>query len=457
MKIKRNFVCSECHNTFPKWYGLCPSCKMAGTIEEQEVSPASIHSKPNKFETWSGQKSQVVALSEVSTSNVFRYSSGISELDRALGGGLVTASVVILGGDPGIGKSTLLLQVVDHLEKNDVGCLYVTAEESPEQIANRAERLGLDPSKINIYAENKLEDIIDELLKRKPKFVVIDSIQTIYTDTLTSAPGTISQVKDCSAFITRIAKKNGITVFLVGQVTKDGSLAGPKVFEHIVDTSLFFEGDSQSVFRIIRATKNRFGAVNEIGAFEMTAEGLISVDNPSAMFLSEGKSASPGSCVFIMQEGQRPMLIELQALVDDSNFGNPRRSVVGVDYNRLSMVLAVLHKHGGLSCGDQDVYLNAVGGVKATETASDLPICMAIISSIRGVSIPNSVACFGEVGLTGEIRPVLKADDRIKEAVNMGYEKIIMPKRNLPKKSLKGIVCVGVENMSELIAVFKEL
>jgi len=459
LKVKRIFVCNSCGEQFTKWQGKCPSCGNSGTIEESEAPSvsSSVHTKDNKFDIWAGEKSKVVKLSQVNSKEVFRYSSGIKELDRVLGGGLVTGSVIILGGDPGIGKSTILLQVVDNLASQNIPCLYITAEESSQQIENRAARLNLNREKIDVYAENKLENILDELSKRRPKFAVIDSIQTIYTDTLTSAPGTVSQVKDCSAFITRIAKTLGITIILVGQVTKDGALAGPKVFEHIVDTSLFFEGDSQSVYRLIRATKNRFGAVNEIGAFEMTADGLLSVDNPSAMFLSEDKQSSPGSCVFIMQEGQRPMLIELQALVDDSNFGNPRRSVVGVDYNRLSMVIAVLHKHGGVSCADQDVYLNAVGGVKAIETAADLPICMAMISSIRNETLPSDVACFGEIGLTGEIRPVLKADDRIREAINMGYKRIILPMRNIPKKPSPEIKYIGVKSMSQLLSVLKEL
>ena len=366
-KIKTVYVCTECGEIHKKWHGQCNSCKAWNTLEEErQADVISSSNKVNKFSTYSGQQiSNITNLANVNNSTgSLRFSSNIKELDRVLGGGLVTGSVIILGGDPGAGKSTLLLQVCEHVAKQNKKALYISAEESLEQVKDRAERLNLDKSYLDVYIQNKLESIIEKLQETRPNLVIIDSIQTIYTDQLTSSPGSVSQVKDCSAFLTRIAKELGITIILVGQVTKDGTLAGPKVFEHIVDVSLFFEGDSQSSFRIVRALKNRYGSVNEIGVFEMTSEGMISVDNPSAMFLSLERKSASGSTVFIMQEGQRPILIEIQALVDESNFGQPRRSVVGLDYNRLSMILAVLHKHGGLSCGDQDVYINAVGGAK---------------------------------------------------------------------------------------------
>lgn len=453
-KIKTVYVCTECGEIHKKWHGQCNSCKAWNTLEEErQVDVISSSNKVNKFSTYSGQQiSNITNLANVNHSTgSLRFSSNIKELDRVLGGGLVTGSVIILGGDPGAGKSTLLLQVCEHVAKENKKALYISAEESLEQIKDRAERLNLDKSYLDVYIQNKLESIIEKLQETRPNLVIIDSIQTIYTDQLTSSPGSVSQVKDCSAFLTRIAKELGITIILVGQVTKDGTLAGPKVFEHIVDVSLFFEGDSQSSFRIVRALKNRYGSVNEIGVFEMTSEGMISVDNPSAMFLSLERKSASGSTVFIMQEGQRPILIEIQALVDESNFGQPRRSVVGLDYNRLSMILAVLHKHGGLSCGDQDVYINAVGGAKVLESASDLAVCFSIISSIRNLPLSNNLACFGEIGLTGEVRPVLRAEERIKEAKNMGFKNVILPNRNLPKKPIPGINCIGVSSMSEAL------
>lgn len=454
MKNKLVYACSSCGSVFAKWNGQCIECKEWNTLEEQraEIKTAS-STKQNKFSTYSGETtSKIQNLSKVNTGEFSHFSSGISELDRVLGKGFVVGGTVILGGDPGAGKSTILLQAMDTVTKTGKKTLYISAEESLGQIKNRAERLKLNINNINVLIENNLEKILDHLSLNNPDLVVIDSIQTIYTDQLSSSPGSVSQVKDCAAFITRLAKANDISVVLVGQVTKDGNLAGPKVFEHIVDTCLFFEGDNQSSFRIIRSFKNRFGAVNEIGAFEMTEEGLISVDNPSAMYLSEERNPSPGSTVFVMQEGQRPLLIEVQALVDDSSFGQPRRSVVGLDYNRLSMILAVLHKHGGLNCGDQDVYVNAVGGAKAVEAAADLAICFAIISSIRNKPLTDKLACFGEIGLTGEVRPVLGAEARIKEARNMGFEYIVVPKRNIPKKEIKGIKCIGVSSMSEALS-----
>ena len=380
-----------------------------------------------------------------------RIISGFQEFDRVMGGGLVPGGVSLIGGDPGIGKSTLLLQVMHRLVSSQVPSLYVSGEESPGQIALRAKRLGLDPQGMRLMSEIQLEKIEAALINEKPQFVVIDSIQTLFSDQLDSAPGSVTQVRECSARLTRIAKNAGITLIFVGHVTKDGSLAGPRVLEHIVDTVLYFEGDTHSNFRLIRAFKNRFGAVNELGVFAMTDRGLKGVNNPSAIFLSEHKSNVPGSVVMVTQEGTRPLLVEVQALVDNSHSPSPKRLSVGLDQQRLSMLLAVLHRHAGLVVYDQDVFVNAVGGVKITEPAADLAVLLAIYSSIRNQPLPEGTVIFGEVGLAGEIRPAPRGQERLKEAAKLGFGRAIIPRANAPKTPIEGLEIIAVDRLSHAI------
>lgn len=455
-KEKSVFVCSACGGESVRWQGQCQHCKEWNTLSEEVVQGKTKENQ--RFKSWTGSAgSNITKLSSITASDktMVRLLTGQSEFDRVLGGGVVKGSVILLGGDPGIGKSTLLLQTVAAMGPENT-TLYITGEESLSQIKSRADRLQLDPDAIHACTEIILEKILATLEREKPNFVVIDSIQTIYSEEITSAPGSVSQVKECASQLTRMAKQNDITIVLVGHITKEGTIAGPRVLEHLVDTVLYFEGDPQSPYRLIRAFKNRFGAINEIGTFEMTQEGLVSIDNPSAIFLTLDRQASPGSCVFIMQEGQRSLLIDIQALADDSPLGNPKRLAVGVDYNRVSMLLAVLHKHGGLTCGNQDVFVNAVGGVKANEPACDLPMCLAVISSLRNKAIPIDVACFGEVGLTGELRPVQRSEDRIKEAIKLGFTRIMVPKRNMPKTTYPNVDIRGIQHLSEAFYVIKD-
>lgn len=374
--------------------------------------------------------------------------TGNSELDRVLGGGMVVGSVVLLGGDPGIGKSTLLTQAMADMG-NQLKTLYVTGEESLNQIADRAVRLGLNTDNIHALAETDVETILATAEAEKPQVMVIDSIQTLQSLALTSAPGTVTQVRESASQIVRYAKTQGCAVFLVGHVTKSGELAGPRVLEHMVDAVLYFEGDPSSPFRLIRAMKNRFGPVNELGAFEMGEEGLIPVDNPSSLFLSADRDPATGSTVFVMQEGPRALLIEIQALVDDMSSPNPRRLAVGVDANRLAMLLGVINKHAHMKTGDLDVFVNAVGGIRATEPAADLPMCMAILSSLREKPWDAGLACFGEIGLTGELRPVQHAEDRIREATKLGFERILLPHRNIPKKRPAGVEIISAKTLLE--------
>lgn len=402
---------------------------------------------------WAGASSgrHAVQLGAVEAGeDALRIPTGVGEFDRVLGGGIVVGGVVLVGGDPGIGKSTILLQTA-HAVGNipESGVLYVTGEESLPQVAARARRLGLDPSVIEALAETQVEQIQQVIQETSPKLVIIDSIQTLYTDSIQSAPGTVSQVRESAALLTRQAKQMGVALFLVGHVTKDGSIAGPRVLEHLVDTVLQFEGDPQSPYRLIRSIKNRFGAANEIGAFEMTSTGLISVDDPSALFLAQDRKPAQGACVCVLQEGPRPLLIEIQALMDDVTGNNPRRLGVGIDTARLSMLLAVLHKHARIDVGGFDVYVNAVGGIRATEPAADLPITLALLSSLRGKALPADLCCFGEMGLTGEVRPVQRGEDRLREAARLGFKKIMVPKRNMPAHLPKGVEIVGVSDLSE--------
>ena len=381
-----------------------------------------------------------------------RLPTGIDELDRVLGGGLVPGGVVLLGGDPGIGKSTLLLQALAQLSANGVDVLYSSGEESAAQIALRANRIHLNAPQLEVLAEIQLEKLLLSVEAAKPQVLVVDSIQTLYSDAFSSAPGSVSQVRECAAQLTRLAKSSGICVLLVGHVTKDGHLAGPRVLEHIVDTVLYFEGDTHSSFRLVRAIKNRFGAVNELGVFAMTERGLKGVNNPSALFLSQHPETVPGSCVLVTQEGSRPLLVEIQALVDTAHIPNPRRLAVGLEQTRLAMLLAVLHRHAGIACFDQDVFLNAVGGVKISEPAADLAVLLAIASSIRNRALPKSLVVFGEVGLAGEIRPCPRGQERLKEAAKLGFTVAIIPKANLPKTKIANLRVIAVERIDEAIS-----
>lgn len=395
-------------------------------------------------------------LAAIEATEVARTASGIEELDRVLGGGVVEGGVVLIGGDPGIGKSTLLLQAMDALQRAGLPTLYVTGEESGAQVALRSRRLGLDASQVNVLAEIQLEKILAAVEATQPAVCVIDSIQTVYSDQLTSAPGSVAQVRECAAHLTRMAKATGIAVILVGHVTKEGALAGPRVLEHMVDTVLYFEGDTHSSFRLVRAIKNRFGAVNEIGVFAMTEKGLKGVANPSAIFLSQHSEPVPGSCVLVTLEGTRPMLVEIQALVDGGG-PSPRRLSVGLERDRLAMLLAVLHRHAGVACADQDVFVNAVGGVRISEPAADLAVMLAITSSLRGKALPKGFIAFGEVGLAGEVRPAPRGQERLKEAAKLGFTVAVVPKANAPKKPIAGLEIHAVERVDEAMTAVRGL
>ncbi|MDD2932997.1 MAG: DNA repair protein RadA [Methylotenera sp.] len=453
-KAKTVYTCTECGASEPKWQGQCPSCMAWNTLVESIEETATTNRYANKFEGLA-QSSTLQKLSSIKAADIARQPTGISEFDRVLGGGLVEGGVVLIGGDPGIGKSTLLLQVLCHLggRKNGKACqaIYVSGEESPQQIAMRAKRLGLDASEVELLAEINLEKILATLQTHKPNIAVIDSIQTVYSEALQSAPGSVAQVRECSAQLTRMAKQLGITVILVGHVTKDGTLAGPRVLEHIVDTVLYFEGDQNSSFRLIRAFKNRFGAVNELGVFAMTEHGLREVSNPSALFLSHHESQVSGSCITVTMEGTRPLLIEIQALVDESHAPNAKRLCVGLEQNRLAMLLAVLHRHAGIPCFDQDVFINAVGGVKISEPAVDLAVLLSIVSSLKNKPLESKLIVFGEVGLAGEVRPVQGGLVRLKEAAKLGFTKAIVPKANAPKQRIEGIEVIGVERLEQAL------
>ena len=449
-KVKTQYQCSECGGTTPKWAGQCPHCGQWNTLQENAILPAS----NNRFDAWSQTSSKVQNLAEVTAEEVPRSTTGLTELDRVLGGGLVEGAVILLGGDPGIGKSTLLLQATA-LMGADRDCLYVSGEESAQQVALRAQRLSLHPEHIHLLAEIRLEAIVQMLKERQPKVAVIDSIQTLYSDQITSAPGSVSQVRECAAQLTRVAKQQGITILLVGHVTKDGSIAGPRVLEHMVDAVLYFEGDSHSNYRMIRAIKNRFGAANELGVFAMTDKGLKGVANPSAIFLASYRDDVPGSCVLVTQEGSRPLLVEIQALVDDAHGFTPKRLTVGLEQNRLAMLLAVLNRHAGIACFDQDVFLNAVGGVKIMEPAADLAVILAMLSSYRNKPLPEKMIAFGEIGLSGEVRPVSRGQERLKEAEKLGFTHAIVPQANLPRhqQDFPQLTLYGVTSLQEAVDI----
>ena len=449
-KPKTIYSCTECGGQSPKWQGQCPSCHAWNTLVETVAEAAS--TSTNRFSTLAGvaaERGVVQSLSKVRAEDVPRKPTGISEFDRVLGGGLVDGGVVLIGGDPGIGKSTLLLQALSAVSAGS-SVLYVSGEESPQQIAMRAKRLALDTHDVKLLAEIELEKILATLVAEKPQVAVIDSIQTVYSAALTSAPGSVAQVRECAAHLTRFAKSTGTTIVLVGHVTKEGALAGPRVLEHMVDTVLYFEGDTHSSFRLIRAVKNRFGAVNEIGVFAMTEKGLREVTNPSAMFLSQHNNNVPGSCVMVTQEGTRPLLVEIQALVDEAH-ANPKRLSVGLEQNRLAMLLAVLHRHAGIAVFDQDVFINAVGGVRIDEPGADLAVLLAIVSSFKNKPLPAKHVVFGEIGLAGEVRPVQRGQERLKEAAKLGFTHAIVPKANKPKHKIEGMEVIGVDRVEQAV------
>ena len=444
-KTKTAYACTECGGQSSKWQGQCPSCGVWNTLVETiAATPAS------RFQALAGGASVVRALSSVQASDNPRSPTGIEEFDRVLGGGLVPGGVILLGGDPGIGKSTLLLQAMAAIGVSR-RALYVTGEESADQIALRAHRLGLVNASVELLAEVQLEAIVGAIRTQRPDVVVIDSIQTVYTEALESAPGSVAQVRECAAQLTRLAKQTGITIILVGHVTKEGAIAGPRVLEHIVDTVLYFEGDTHSSFRLVRAIKNRFGAANELGVFAMTERGLKGVANPSALFLSQHGKAVPGSCVLATLEGSRPLLVEVQALVDPVQGALARRVAVGLDPQRLALLLAVLHRHGGVEMAGQDVFVNAVGGVRIGEPAADLAVSMAIYSSFKNIALDSKSLVFGEVGLAGEIRPVQRGQERLREAAKLGFHRAIIPAANKPKQRIDGMEIVAVDRIDEAL------
>ena len=449
-KSRLQYVCTACGASQTKWAGQCGDCGEWNTLIE------SIAANANPKQGFAGKTTdaRIQPLAEVQLEAEHRIRTGLDELDRVLGGGMVLGSVTLIGGNPGIGKSTLLTQTLAALS-NELGCLYVTGEESLQQVSLRAHRLGLGDAKLELLSETCVESIITLAGKQQPRVMVIDSIQTIYTESVQSAPGAVSQVRESAAQLVRFAKQTGTALFLVGHVTKEGTLAGPRVLEHMVDTVLYFEGDDGERFRMIRAIKNRFGAVNELGVFAMTDAGLKPVSNPSAIFLSRHEEPVPGSIITVTREGSRPMLVELQALVDDSHSHNPRRVTLGLDPNRLNMLLAVMHRHGGIAMVDQDVFINVVGGVRVTETATDTALVLAALSSFRNKPLPNEVITFGEIGLAGEIRPVPSGQERLREAAKHGFKHAIVPKANMPKKNeaIGGLTITPVQRVSELMEV----
>ncbi len=452
-KPRTVYTCTECGGQSPKWQGQCPHCNAWNTLVESAVE-AGAKAGLHRFASLA-RKSEVIALADVEAEDFPRLPTLIGEFDRVLGGGLVEGGVVLIGGDPGIGKSTLLLQAAARLGEQ-MPVLYVTGEESPQQVALRAKRLGVNASKVRLLAEIELEKIQATLSSAKPRIAIIDSIQTLYSSALTSAPGSVAQVRECAAQLTRFAKQTGVTIIFVGHVTKEGALAGPRVLEHMVDTVLYFEGETHTSFRLIRATKNRFGAVNEIGVFAMTEKGLREVANPSALFLSQHHSGVAGSCVMVTQEGTRPLLVELQALVDESHGMAPKRLTVGLELNRLAMLIAVLHRHAGIACYDQDIFVNAVGGVRIVEPGADLAVTLAIVSSLRNRPLPEKHVVFGEVGLAGEVRPVQRGQERLREAAKLGFTHAIIPSANKPRQPIPGLTVVAVDRLVEAADYLKE-
>ncbi len=448
-KVKIRYQCNSCGAIIPKWTGQCPECQAWNSLSETAIEKES---RTDRIKLHQLTPPQVRTLDDVPAGEQARSQSGISELDRVLGGGIVGGSVILIGGDPGIGKSTLLIQMIASLnDQTGLKTLYVSGEESIEQISMRARRLDLKLEKLRTLTENHLEQIFAITKVEKPQIIIIDSIQTVYTEILQSAPGSVAQVRECAAQLVRFAKQTNTTVILVGHVTKEGTLAGPRVLEHMVDTVLYFEGDTAGRYRVIRAVKNRFGAVNELGVFAMTDKGLREVNNPSAIFLSRHEGNVSGSVVMVTREGTRPLLVEVQALVDSSHSNQPRRVTVGLEQNRLVMLLAVLHRHAGIVTYDQDIFINVVGGVRIGETGADLPILLAILSSLRNQPLPRDLVVFGEIGLAGEVRPIQGGAERLYEAAKHGFKQAIVPKANMPKQPIEGLKIIPVSRLSEII------
>lgn len=450
---KTAYVCNDCGAEFSRWQGQCSACKAWNTISEVRLISASNSTKNDRFSGYAGEtRAKIQTLSEISLQETPRFTSGFKELDRVLGGGIVPGSAILIGGHPGAGKSTLLLQVMCGLAKN-MTALYVTGEESLQQVAMRANRLNLPTDKLNMLSETSVEQICNLADQLKPQIIVVDSIQVMHLSDIQSSPGSVAQVRECASFLTRYAKTRQVAIIMVGHVTKDGTLAGPKVLEHAIDCSLLLEGEADSRFRTLRSHKNRFGAVNELGVFGMTEQGLREVKNPSAIFLSRGDEQTPGSSVMVLWEGTRPLLVEIQALVDHSMLANPRRVAVGLEQNRLALLLAVLHRHGGLQMSDQDVFVNVVGGVKVGETGADLALLLALISSFRNCPLPQDLVVFGEVGLAGEIRPVTSGQERISEAAKHGFKRAIVPFANKPKSAVENMEVFTVKKLSDALAI----
>ncbi|MBQ4766546.1 DNA repair protein RadA [Pectobacterium versatile] len=456
--VKRAFVCNECGADYPRWQGQCSACHAWNTITEVRLTSASV-SRSDRLTGYAGESagvSRVQKLSEISLEALPRFSTGFQEFDRVLGGGVVPGSAILIGGSPGAGKSTLLLQTLCKLSEN-MKTLYVTGEESLQQVAMRAHRLNLPTQNLNMLSETSIEQICLIAEQEQPKLMVIDSIQVMHLADIQSSPGSVAQVRETAAYLTRFAKTRGVAIVMVGHVTKDGSLAGPKVLEHCIDCSVLLDGDADSRFRTLRSHKNRFGAVNELGVFAMTEQGLREISNPSAIFLSRGDEITSGSSVMVVWEGTRPLLVEIQALVDQSMMANPRRVAVGLEQNRLAILLAVLHRHGGLQMSDQDVFVNVVGGVKVTETSADLALLLSLVSSFRDRPLPHDLVIFGEVGLAGEIRPVPSGQERITEAAKHGFKRAIVPHANMPKKAPASMQVFGVKKLADALAILDDL
>lgn len=453
-KPKLVYVCNACGAEAPKWSGQCGECQAWNTLTETTSTTMLSPVTNPRFSGFAGNADdgKVYLLSDVIPDDMPRIPTEVGEFDRVLGGGLVSGSVVLIGGDPGIGKSTILLQTMVGLGEK-YKTLYVTGEESLQQVSMRAHRLELPMEGLHLLAATQVEQILEVAQREKPQVMVIDSIQTMFTALLQSAPGAVAQVRECAAQLVRYAKQSRTVLILVGHVTKEGTLAGPRVLEHMVDTVLYFEGDSGSRYRLIRAIKNRFGAVNELGLFAMTDKGLREVTNPSAIFLSRHEEVVPGSVIMVTREGSRPLLVEVQALVDESHLSNPRRVTIGLEHNRLAMLLAVLHRHAGVVTYDQDVFANVVGGVRVTETGADLAVLLAVISSLKNKTLPRDLVVFGEVGLAGEIRPVPNGEERLNEAVKHGFKKALVPRANAPKKKISGLEVQSISRLDEALTI----
>ncbi|AIJ08743.1 MULTISPECIES: DNA repair protein RadA [Edwardsiella] len=457
--VKRAFVCNECGADYPRWQGQCSACQAWNSISEVRLAAAPAAGRSARLSGYAGDAgslSKVQKLSEISLEALPRFSTGFTEFDRVLGGGVVPGSAILIGGNPGAGKSTLLLQTLCRLSQQ-MKTLYVTGEESLQQVAMRAHRLGLPTEGLNMLSETSIEQICLIAEQEQPKLMVIDSIQVMHMADIQSSPGSVAQVRETAAYLTRFAKTRGVAIVMVGHVTKDGSLAGPKVLEHCIDCSVLLDGDADSRFRTLRSHKNRFGAVNELGVFAMTEQGLREVSNPSAIFLSRGEEITAGSSVMVVWEGTRPLLVEIQALVDTSMMSNPRRVAVGLEQNRLAILLAVLHRHGGLQMADQDVFVNVVGGVKVSETSADLALLMSLVSSLRDRPLPQDLVIFGEVGLAGEVRPVASGQERIIEAAKHGFRRAIVPHANVPKKVIPTMTVYGVKKLSDALDILQDL